>query len=179
MSDTTTTQAATTSGTRYLRTGLILVIVVLAFVATYQIAGALGSDATTTSGPPAASGFVPAVAGSPTQGGAGSADCACCTNSGTGEPIEGSATVDGDVQRITVDTTNGYDPNTIRLAAGIPAEITFSQGSGCMAQVMSADLGFFEDLTAGPKTVSLPALEPGTYGFSCGMEMVFGEIIVE
>jgi Cu+-exporting ATPase len=119
------------------------------------------------------------VAGAPTQSESGSAGCACCGNSGTGEPIEGSATVDGNVQRITVDTSAGYNPNTIRLAAGVPAEITFKQGSGCMAQVMSRDLGFFEDLTAGDVTVSLAALAPGTYGFSCGMEMVFGEIIVE
>jgi len=45
--------------------------------------------------------------------------------------------------------------------------------------VQSNDLGFSEDLTAGPKTVKLAALEPGTYAFSCGMEMVFGKIVVE
>ncbi len=44
---------------------------------------------------------------------------------------------------------------------------------------MSKDLNFFEDLTTGAKTVKLPALQKGDYAFSCGMEMVFGKIVVE
>jgi hypothetical protein len=31
---------------------------------------------------------------------------------------------------------------------------------------MSQDLNFFEDLTSGPKTVKLPALEKGEYSFT-------------
>jgi hypothetical protein len=111
-------------------------------------------------------------------GAAGGAGCACCPT-GSGEPVEGQTTVEGDVQRIAVDASAGYNPNVIRATAGVPLEITFSQGSGCMAQVMSRDLSFFEDLTTGPKTIKLPALEAGEYGFSCGMEMVFGTIVVE
>lgn len=99
---------------------------------------------------------------------------------GTGETIEGSAVLDSDgVQRITVDTSAGYSPNLIRLAAGVPTEITFGQGAGCFAEVKSNDLGFYADLTAGPKTVSIPPLEPGIYGFECGMDMVFGSILVQ
>jgi hypothetical protein len=112
-------------------------------------------------------------------GAAGGAGCACCGPTGSGEPVEGQTTVEGDVQRISVDASAGYNPNVIRATAGVPLEITFSQGSGCMAQVMSRDLGFFEDLTTGPKTIKLPALEAGEYGFSCGMELVFGTIVVE
>ncbi len=112
--------------------------------------------------------------------------CACCgtgapTADGiTGEPVPGTAAVEGEVQRISVDLSKGYyEPNVITLAAGIPAEITFGQSSGCTAQVMSDDLGFAEDLTASPRTVRLPALEPGEYAFSCGMRMVFGKVVVE
>jgi plastocyanin domain-containing protein len=83
------------------------------------------------------------------------------------------------VQRIAVDATNSYNPNVIALEAGTPAEITFSQAYGCLAQVMSADLDFFEDLQSGPRTVALEGLAPGTYDFSCGMEMVFGQIVVQ
>ena len=61
----------------------------------------------------------------------------------------------------------------------MPAEITFGQSSGCTAQVVSTELGFSEDLTAGPKVVKLPALDKGTYAFTCGMRMVFGKIVVE
>jgi hypothetical protein len=108
------------------------------------------------------------------------AACACCGGAGASEPIEGAAAVESDVQRISVDLSAGsYNPNIIKLVPGVPAEITFGQGSGCLAQVLSKDLGFFEDLTGGPVTVKLPALEAGTYQFSCGMEMVFGSIVVE
>ena len=156
--------------TTYVRAGLILLIAVLAFVATYQVAEAAtrGTRATAESAAPlAADGTTPA--------------CACCANSGTGETIEGAAAVEGDVQRISVDATNGYDPNVIRLAADMPAEITFSQANGCMAEVMSEDLDFYADLTGGPQTVRIEAdaLQPGEYSFSCGMQMVFGTIIVE
>ena len=84
------------------------------------------------------------------------------------------------VQAITVDLSQGYyQPNVIKLAAGVPTQLTFGQGSGCLAQIMSKDLGFFEDLTAGPVTINLPALDAGEYSFACGMEMVFGKIVVE
>jgi len=98
----------------------------------------------------------------------------------TGDLVEGTAAVDGNVQKIDVDLSQGYyNPNQIVLKAGVPAEITFGQSSGCTGQVMSQDLGFSEDLTAGPRTVKLPALEKGEYAFSCGMQMVFGKIVVE
>jgi plastocyanin domain-containing protein len=83
------------------------------------------------------------------------------------------------VQRIDVDASTGFAPNVIKLQADVPAEITFSEGYGCLAQVMSRELNFFEDLQSGPKTVALAGLTAGTYDFSCGMEMVFGQIVVE
>ena len=97
----------------------------------------------------------------------------------TGDPVEGTAQVSGGVQAIAVKVGTTYSPNVIKLKAGIPAEITFGQGGGCTAQVVSSDLGFSEDLSAGPKVVKLPALDKGTYAFSCGMNMVFGQIVVE
>jgi len=158
------------STTKHLRTGLILLIAVLAFIATYQVAEAASR------GPQTA-----AESAEPVGTDGASPACACCGNGGTGETIEGAAAVEGDVQRISVDATNGYDPNVIRLTAGVPAEITFSQASGCMAEVMSEDLDFHADLTGGPQTVLIEAdaLQPGEYSFSCGMRMVFGTIIVE
>ena len=79
-----------------------------------------------------------------------------------------------------INTSKGYyDPSTIELKAGIPAEITFTQSSGCLQQVESADLGFSEDLSTGPKTIKLGALTAGTYGFNCGMQMQFGTIVVK
>jgi len=174
------TEAQKTKNGGALRSVLIAGIIVAAFVGSYSLAagrskGAASSASSIGGLTQAGNGALGATA----DDGSGAA-CACCGGAGSGEPIAGVAAVEGDVQRITVDLSTGsYNPNTIKLVPGVPAKITFGQSSGCTAQVMSKDLGFFEDLTGGPVTVTLPALEAGTYEFSCGMEMVFGSIVVE
>ena len=90
----------------------------------------------------------------------------------------GVATIENGVQKAAVQVGFDYQPGVIRLKAGVPAEITFSQAQGCTAQVQSQALGFQEDLTTGAKTVKLKDLKPGTYEFACGMNMVRGQIVV-
>jgi len=92
---------------------------------------------------------------------------------------QGTATVDGEVQRIAIDLSKGYyDPTIVSAKAGVPLEITFGQGQGCLASVLVPDFGVNQDLTAGPAVVKLPGMEAGEYEFSCGMRMVFGKIVV-
>lgn len=92
---------------------------------------------------------------------------------------EGTATVDGAVQRISIDLSKGfYDPSIVNAKADVPLEITFGQGQGCLASVLVPDFGVDQDLTAGPVVVKLPAMKAGEYSFSCGMQMVFGKIVV-
>jgi hypothetical protein len=162
---------------------LIAGLLIAAFFGAYKFASArtgqgaapiAGAGQTTSQGPGAATAA---------SGGAG---CACCSGSGTptangvtGDPVVGVAQITSGVQAIAVKVGTTYSPNIIKLKAGVPAEITFGQGGGCTAQVVSQDLGFSEDLSAGPKVVKLPALEKGTHSFSCGMGMVFGQIVVE
>ncbi|MGB4592976.1 MAG: cupredoxin domain-containing protein [Coriobacteriia bacterium] len=181
---TTNKKTAAPGPMRYI---LIAGIILAAFAGSYGLAVAANGPArqvgTTPSGN-AVRGPIAAVNGAPADpaaNGSGNAPaCACGGGAGSSEPIEGAAAVAGDVQKISVDVSKGYyDPNIIKLKAGVPAEITFSQSSGCTAQVLSKDLGFFEDLANGPVTVKLGALDAGTYSFSCGMEMVFGSIVVE
>lgn len=83
------------------------------------------------------------------------------------------------VQRVYVNVTDGYDPDTILIEAGVPAEIEFSEGNGCLGRVAFDALGIEADLENGGAVVKLPALEPGTYGFRCGMDMVHGTLIAE
>jgi plastocyanin len=183
MTDTTKTTSNDT-----LRWIMIVGLVFVAFFGAYRFASA-------RSGQPASAGTTQALAGgagstSPAavgnSGAAGSgAACACCgsgaptANGVTGPPTSGTAIVESGVQKISVEVTTVYNPNSIKLKAGVPAEITFSQAQGCTQVVQSADLGFSEDLSAGPKTVKLAGLQPGTYAFSCGMQMVHGQIVVE
>lgn len=175
---------ASPRGTRY---ALIALAAVALFGVSYGIAAARsGSSATAASLTSAASGQAAGASAADQVAAGGPADgsspaCACCGGgAASSEPIEGAAKIEGGVQRIDVDLSTGsYNPNTIVLKAGVPAEITFGQSSGCTAQVMSQDLGFFEDLTGGPKTVKLAALDAGEYQFSCGMQMVFGKVVVQ
>lgn len=112
------------------------------------------------------------------SGGAEGSACGCC-GSDAGEIVEGETEVTGDVQTVYVDASGAFTPNAIRAVAGIPMEITFSEGSGCMDEVYLPDFGVREDLTSGGAVIALPGLDAGEYGFSCGMEMVFGSLVVE
>jgi len=173
-----TTENANSARGQAVRFTVIAALVLMAFFVSYRFAVADNASASADLAATAVTNPTGSYGAAGADAGAG---CACCGTGGSSEPVEGAAAVDADgVQRITVDTsTGGYNPNVIKLQAGVPAEITFGQAGGCLAQVMSADLGFYEDLQAGPRTIALPALSAGTYGFSCGMEMVFGQIVVE
>ncbi len=108
----------------------------------------------------------------------------CCGSGGSGtsgaNATQGTAQDSGGVQKISIDLSSGvYDPSTVKLKAGVPAEITFGQSSGCTRYVQSQSLGFQADLGGGPQTIKLPGLQPGTYDFECGMNMVQGQIVVE
>lgn len=83
------------------------------------------------------------------------------------------------VQRVAVHVNGGYDPDTIILAAQIPAEIAFSEGHECLGRVVFDSLGIEAELEQGGALVALPALDPGTYAFRCGRDMVHGKLIVE
>jgi hypothetical protein len=140
-------------------------------------AGTAGTpQAATAGGGCCGSGASGSAASGSTSGGGG-----CCGGSAkSGPAVTKKATVAGNVQTASVDLSKGYyDPNTIELKAGVPAEITFGQASGCLSQVQSQQLGFFEDLTKGAVTIKLPALPAGTYTFTCGMQMQSGTIVVK
>jgi hypothetical protein len=144
-------------------------VVLAAFASSYVYSTTASASAAST----ASTAPTPVTAGAPTSAGQAGAGCACCGGGG-------SSTLEGGVQRIAVATAGGsWDPNEIVLKAGAPAEITFAEGQGCLAQVVFPTLGLKADLTSGGAVVKVPALQPGDYEFSCGMSMVFGKLVVE
>lgn len=162
-----------TDGTT-IRYAIVAAFIITAFFASFAYGQSRSTSGSTVSG------VASAAQGGVAAGGAAAGGGGCCGGGGSSTPIEGSATVAGGVQKITVDMSTGsYNPNTLKLKAGVPAEVTFGQSSGCTGQVQSQQLGFNEDLSSGPKTVKLGALQPGTYTFACGMNMVTGKIVVE
>lgn len=72
----------------------------------------------------------------------------------------------------------GFEPTIVTVNAGAPVQLTVAQGDGCAAGFLIAELGISADNSAKPAVVSLPALKPGTYRFTCGMEMVEGRLVV-
>lgn len=81
---------------------------------------------------------------------------------------------------ITVD--GGYQPATVVLTQGTPAELTFTRvnDAGCLDQVHSDSLGFSRDLPLNqPQTVSVDTSQAGEFPFSCGMDMFFGKVVVK
>jgi len=182
--------------TAMVRWFVIAAIAVVAFFGSYRFAQAAGSTAPTVTGtgagiqaavPASGNGQASASAGgsccgsggSGASGASGSGSC-CGGSSKSGPATSKKAAVSGNVQKAAIDLSKGYyNPSTVELKAGIPAEITFGQASGCLSQVQSQQLGFFEDLTQGPVTIKLPALAAGTYTFTCGMQMQSGTIVVK
>ncbi len=165
-----------TGGTT-VRYAIVAAFIITAFFASFAYAQSKSPSGSTVSGVASATPNGAVAAGS---GAAGGGAGGCCGGGGSSTPVEGTATVAGGVQKISVDLSSGsYNPNTLKLKAGIPAEITFGQSGGCTSAVQSQQLGFSEDLSSGPKTVKLGALKPGTYTFACGMNMVSGKIVVE
>ena len=161
---------------------------------TQQVAGG-GSTQTASHGQAAGDTTVSrqgAATGVATSGTAGSSGCCggaagasgaggCCGGgAGSSAVTKGSTTVAGGVQKVTVDLTTGsYAPNQISAKAGVPIEITFKgPASGCNGSVQSADLGFQQDVSNGG-TIKVGSLKPGTYTWSCSMNMYRASIVVK
>lgn len=195
-----TSKAATAQSANKTRYLIVAAVVVFAFFMSYQVArGLSGNNVSTGSGGTLKTAFNGAAAGGAGAGGCcGSGASGGATGASVGATAAGgggccggasapasaqqtkAATIEGGVQKISIDVSKGYyDPTNITLKAGVPTEITFSQASGCTGYVQSADLGFQLDLTSGPKTAKIGALQPGEYSFYCGMQMVYGSIVVK
>ena len=82
--------------------------------------------------------------------------------------------------RITV--RGGYDPATIRVAAGKPVRLVFDrqESSGCSEEVVFPAFGIRKFLPQGkPTTIEITPPAPGRYEFMCGMSMLRGAIVAD
>ena len=160
-----------------IRGAAVVVLIALALFGVYRFSTA-GNAVAQAAGVTTNANAADASVSTGAAGLSGSATC-CGSGGRSTASVEGAAALSGNVQKISVSVgASGYNPNVIKLKAGVPTEITFGQSSGCTGIVQSQQLGFQADLTSGPQTVKLAALQPGTYGFACGMGMVNGQIVV-
>jgi plastocyanin domain-containing protein len=85
--------------------------------------------------------------------------------------------------RLTVILENGiYQPSRIQTLANQPVSIDFlrKDPSPCAASLIFPDFDLNEELPLNKnKTISLPAMSKGEYGFHCQMKMYNGYLLVE
>ncbi len=93
-----------------------------------------------------------------------------------------TAELSAGVQRATVTVRGGYCPEVLRVRQGVPVDLEFDrQESGdCTSRVVFPDLLISAPLPAYQRTtVRLHPAEAGEFGFTCGMNMIHGTVIVE
>ena len=81
---------------------------------------------------------------------------------------------------ITVD--GGYSPNAVRVAAGKPVKLIFDRrdDSSCSEEVVFPDFGIRRFLPSGERTtIEITPPAAGQYGFTCGMSMLRGKLVVD
>lgn len=97
-------------------------------------------------------------------------------------PVTAAPSVAAGVQEIVVAVRGGYDPSSIRVRAGRPVRLVFDrqESDGCSEEVVFPDFGLRTFLTPFARTpVEFTPERPGTYGFTCGMQMLRGRVIAE
>ena len=91
------------------------------------------------------------------------------------------ARIDGDMQEAVIEVKGGYSPSIIEAEAGIPLRLVFDrkEDGECSSHVVFSDFGIDRLLPAfRTTTLTLDSLQPGEYGFACGMNMLHGTLKV-
>jgi plastocyanin domain-containing protein len=85
-------------------------------------------------------------------------------------------------QQIDLVVDGGYRPDRIVLRAGLPARINVlrTDRSPCSEQIVLGDFGVSRHLPTGKVVpIDLPPLRAGVYTFTCGMNMLRGQLEVQ
>lgn len=83
-----------------------------------------------------------------------------------------------DVQKLSIAFgSSGYVPSRLTLMAGRRTSVLVPRGAGCFAGLRIPQLKISADNSQGPVSVTVPALSPGTYRFTCGMGMLTGYLV--
>lgn len=93
---------------------------------------------------------------------------------------DGEVTASTGSVEITVE--GGYSPEAVVVPRGKLTKITFIRRdpSDCLSEVVLGDFKIRKQLPLNQKvTVEITPKEPGVYGYSCGMNMYHGKIVVK
>jgi len=99
------------------------------------------------------------------------------------KPAGTAAGVTGDgMQEAFIVVKGGYNPDTIRVAAGRPVRLVFNrqESDPCSERVVLDAFGLSAELPRGSNVpVEFTPIEAGSYEFACQMGMFRGKVIVE
>lgn len=98
------------------------------------------------------------------------------------ESTQQTAHIENGLQRATITVQGGYRPEVITLKKDLPAELVFlrKDSSSCLEEIIFPELGIQKKLSLRHKNrIDIPALKPGEYGYSCGMRMYHGKLVVK
>lgn len=109
-----------------------------------------------------------------------------CTEKKSAPASSGSAKSESQpaptAKRVTVEVNaTGYKPDTVMAKAGEPVTIVFTRvtDKGCGQKVLVPSEGIEKDLPLNtPVEVSFTPAKSGNIGFTCGMKMMKGTIMV-
>ena len=93
-----------------------------------------------------------------------------------------ATTNDRGAQEVRITVRGGYEPATIRVAAGRPVRLVFDrqETSSCSEEVVFPAFGVRRFLPANESTtLQVTPPSPGTYEFTCGMGMLHGRLVAE
>ena len=85
-------------------------------------------------------------------------------------------------QEITVTVKDGYTPDVIVVKRGLPVRLNFyrDETSACSEQIVFGDFRIARNLPAfKTTTIEFTPEKTGEFGFTCGMNMLHGKLIVE
>jgi Cu+-exporting ATPase len=85
-------------------------------------------------------------------------------------------------QEVDITVDGGYSPNVVRVAKGKPVRFAFDrrEKSPCSSELVIAAFGIRQTLAPFARTVvEFTPDHIGTFPFSCGMNMLRGQIQVE
>ncbi|WP_141327858.1 cupredoxin domain-containing protein [Myxococcus sp. AB025B] len=86
------------------------------------------------------------------------------------------------VQEVTITVQGGYQPSEVTLKQGVPARLRFvrKDSGGCGDELLIPDFGIQRPLPGLTETVvSFVPDKVGTFAFTCGMQMMKGQLVVK
>ena len=98
------------------------------------------------------------------------------------KPKSQRAVTAGGIQEVTVTVDGGYEPNQIVVRAGQAVRLKFDRKdpNSCLEEIRLPDFQIVQNLPLNQvTTLEFTPTQPGTYSFTCGMNMFRGTLTVE